>query len=160
VEAVATRNTPFLSTREGFILKDPANAALLARWRAADVAGRRTLLQEIDKLPLPDVSIFDKGPAATDVEWFFTPAELCSLIDRVRDLGAMQINPGVADKKDWKEIAYKGGSEPGVLNLTTALTGKDGHHYCVAATWNNQGVLDENRFFSLYGGVLAALASK
>jgi beta-lactamase class A len=160
VEAVAPRNTPFLSTREAFILKDPANMMLLARWRAADAAGKRALLAEIDKLPLPDVSIFDKGPTATDIEWFFTPTELCTLVDGVRFLGAMQINPGVAEKKDWQEIAYKGGSEPGVLNLTTALTGRNGHQYCVAATWNNDGVLDETHFFSLYSGVLAALAAE
>lgn len=160
VEAVTPRNTPFLSTREAFILKDPKNMTLLARWRAADPGGKRALLPEIDKLPLPDASIFDGGPSATDVEWFFTPTELCSLIDRVRDLGATQINPGLADKKDWQQIAYKGGSEPGVLNLTTALTGKNGHHYCVTATWNNAGVLDDNKFFSLYGGVLAALAAE
>jgi beta-lactamase class A len=161
VEAVAPRDRPFLSTREAFILKDPANAALLARYRAADPAGRRALLPEIDKLPLPDVSIFASGqPLDTDIEWFFTTPELCALIDAVRDLGAMQINPGVAAKNDWQQIAYKGGSEPGVLNLTTALTGRSGHHYCVAATWNSEGVLDENKFFSLYGGVLSSLAAE
>ncbi|MGC2636092.1 MAG: serine hydrolase [Acidobacteriaceae bacterium] len=160
VEAASPRNTPFLSTREAFILKDPANAALLARWRGADTAGKRALLPEIDKLLLPDVSVFDKGPVGTDVEWFFTPAELCTLIDGVRDLGAMQINPGVTEKRDWERVAYKGGSEPGVLNLTTAMTGKNGHHYCVAATWNNDAALDENQFFSLYKGVLASLASE
>jgi beta-lactamase class A len=133
---------------------------LLAEWRAAAVAGKRALLPELDKLPLPDPSIFDKGPSATDVEWFFTPGELCSLLDRVRDLGAVRINPGVADKKDWQQIAYKGGSEPGVLNLTTAMTGKNGRHYCVAATWNDSAALDNNRFFALYGGVLAMLASE
>lgn len=160
VEALSPRNVPFLSTREAFVLKDPANTTLLARWRAADAAGKRGLLPEIDKLPLPDVSVFDRGPVATDVEWFFTPAELCTLIDGVRDLGAMQINPGVAEKEDWKQVAYKGGSEPGVLNLTTAMTGKNGRHYCVAATWNNGAALDENQFFSLYKGVLASLASE
>jgi beta-lactamase class A len=160
VEAASPRNTPFLSTREAFILKDPANAALLTRWRAAEPAGRAALLPEIDKLPLPDAGIFAGAPLATDIEWFFTPTELCILIDSVRDLGAMQINPGVADKKDWQQIAFKGGSEPGVLNLTTALTGKNGHHYCVAAAWNNDAALDESKFFTLYSGVLASLAGE
>ncbi len=160
VEAVSPRNRPFLSTREAFILKDPANMVLLAKWRAANLAGKRALLPEIDELPLPSAAIFAGGPNSTDIEWFFTPRELCTLIDNVRGLGAMQINPGVADKKDWQQIAFKGGSEPGVLNLTTALTGKNGHHYCVAATWNNNAALDENKFFSLYGGVLASLASE
>jgi beta-lactamase class A len=159
VEAVSPRNTPFLSTREAFVLKDPANAALLARFRAADTAGKRALLPDLDKLPLPDPGIFT-GPLATDIEWYFTPSELCTLVDGVRDLGAMQINPGIADKKDWQQVAFKGGSEPGVLNLTTALTGKNGHHYCVAATWNNNAALDESKFFTLYGGILASLAAE
>ena len=34
-------------------------------------------------------------------------------------------------------VAYKGGSEIGVLNLTTQVTGKDGSTYCVAFTWND-----------------------
>jgi beta-lactamase class A len=160
VEAVSPRNTPFLSTREAFILKDPANAALLARWRAANTAAKRALLPEIDKLPLPDAGIFDKGPLASDIEWFLTTTELCTLIDGVRDLGATQINGGIADKKDWQQIAYKGGSEPGVLNLTTALTGKNGHHYCIAATWNNDAALDESKLFTLYAGALASLAEE
>ena len=160
VEALSTRNTPFLSTREAFILKDPANISLLDKWRSSDPAARSALLPRIDKLPLPDPGIFVRDPLATDVEWFFTNTELCRLIDSVRDLGAMQINPGLADKKDWQQVAFKGGSEPGVLNLTTALTGRNGHHYCVAATWNDSKALDENKFYTLYGGVLSALASQ
>jgi len=161
VEAVAPRNRPFLSTREAFALKDPANAGLLARYRDADTAGRGELLAEVDKLPLPDAGIFAAGvPIATDIEWFFTPGELCMLIDGLRDLGAMQINPGLASKKDWTQVAYKGGSEPGVLNFTTALTAKNGRHYCVAATWNAGGVLDENKFATLYGGVLNSLVAE
>jgi beta-lactamase class A len=161
VEAVAPHDRPFLSTREAFTLKDPANGSLLARYRAADPTARGALLAEIDKLPLPDAGIFAAGvPIATDIEWFFTPSELCTLIDGVRDLGAMQINPGLASKKDWAQIAYKGGSEPGVLNFTTALTAKSGRHYCVTATWNAGGVLDENKFATLYGGVLNSLAGE
>jgi beta-lactamase class A len=161
VEAVAPRNRPFLSTREAFTLKDPANAALLTRYRAADPAGRRALLPAIDKLPLPDVAIFAPGkPVASDIEWFFTPVELCTLIEGVRGLGAMQINPGVAAKKDWQQIAYKGGSEPGVLNLTTFLTAKSGRQYCVSATWNNDASLEDSKFFALYQAALSSLAAE
>jgi beta-lactamase class A len=108
--------------------------------------------------PTPPFSLRAK-PVATDIEWFFTPVELCTLIDGVRDLGAMQINPGVAIKKDWQQIAYKGGSEPGVLNLTTALTARSGRHYCVSATWNNDVPLDDKKFFALYEAALSSLAA-
>src|SRR4029077_12579859 len=118
VEAFAPRDRPFLSTREAFILKDPNHADILKRYRAASESERRSLLKEIDALPLPDVSIFSGEPLATDVEWFFSTRELCALMHNVETLPLMSINPGVAEASDWKRIAYKGGSEPGVLNLT------------------------------------------
>jgi beta-lactamase class A len=160
VESYGGRNKPFLTTREAFVLKAPTSSALLARFRAADEAGRRALLTEIDTPPLPDVNVFDAGPLATDIEWFFTSSELCSLIGKVEGLPAMHINPGVAKPSEWQQIAYKGGSEPGVLNLTTALRGNNGKHYCVTATWNNSSALDESRFFILYGGLLSTLAKE
>lgn len=160
VEKLAPRNQPFLSTREAFILKAQSNAALLARYRAADAAARRAMLPEIDKLPLPDVREFTESPAATDIEWFFTAPELCALIGQVAELPSMQINPGVAKPADWKEVAFKGGSEPGVLNLTTAVLGRNGHRYCVAATWNDTKTVDQTQFALQYGALLNALAKE
>ena len=157
VEKLAPRNRPFLSTREAFVLKASPNAALLARYRSADEAGRRTILDELARLPLPEGSQL-KGAPSLDIEWFFTANELCTLIGRVADAPAMRINPGLAKSADWRQVAFKGGSEEGVLNLATALTGKDGKHYCVAATWNDTAALEQARFFTLYGGLLSALA--
>jgi len=157
VEAFAPRDRPFLSTREAFILKDPNRADILKRYRAANESGRRSLLKEIDALPLPDVSIFSGGPLATDVEWFFSTRELCALMRNVETLPLMSINPGVAEASDWKRVAYKGGSEPGVLNLTTWLVAKSGTTYCVSATWNNDKPLEETTFFGLYKSLLANL---
>lgn len=157
VEVFAPRDSPFLSTREAFILKDPKRADILKRYRAANESERRVLLKQIDMLSLPDVSIFSGGPLATDVEWFFTTRELCSLMRNVQMLPLMSINPGVAEPADWKRVAYKGGSEPGVLNLTTWLAAKNGKTYCVSATWNNDKPLEETKFFGLYKSLLANL---
>ena len=157
VEAFAPRDRPFLSTRDAFILKDPNRADMLKRYRAADKSERRSLLKQIDALPLPDVSIFSGDPLATDVEWFFSTRELCDLMRSVEVLPLMSINPGVAEASDWKRVAYKGGSEPGVLNLTTWLVAKNGKNYCVSATWNNDKPLDETKFFGLYKSLLANL---
>ncbi|HXN09432.1 MAG TPA: serine hydrolase [Candidatus Acidoferrales bacterium] len=157
VEAFAPRDRPFLSTREAFILKDPNRADMLKRYRAAGESERRNLLKQIDALPLPDASIFSGGPLATDVEWFFTTRELCSLMRSVEALPLMSINPGVAEASDWKRVAYKGGSEPGVLNLTTWLVAKNGKTYCVSATWNDDKPLEETKFFGLYKSLLANL---
>jgi len=158
IEALTPRNRPFLTTREAFILKNPANKDMLGRYRQADPAGRRALLPEIDKLPLPKAEVFADGPVATDIEWFFSTSELCSLMEKVQALPLMSLNPGVANPTDWQKVAYKGGSEPGVLNLTTYLIAKNGKHYCLSATWNNpQATLEENKFLLLYSELLTAL---
>ena len=70
----------------------------------------------------------------------------------------MQINPGVAQKADWASVAFKGGSEVGVLSLTTLAKAKSGATYCVSVIWNGPAALDEGKSESAYAGVLAKLA--
>lgn len=151
----SSRNRPFLTTREAFVLKDPANVRVLRRWRRSDE--RRTLLSALAALPLPAVSIFNDGPQAIDVEWFFSARELCTAMEGVADLPLMGINPGLVDPSDWDKVAFKGGSEPGVENFTTALTDDQGQRYCVSATWNNEAGIDELRFSTLYRSLIGSL---
>ncbi len=162
VEALApSRNRPFLTTRESFILKMPRNQDLLSRYRAGNEAARREMLADIRNRPLPTVEeaelAFSRGPVALDVEWFFTARELCAMIGRVAELPLMGIEPGAANRRDWARVAFKGGSEPGVLNLTTFLQAGNQKIYCVAVTWNNDANLDERRLGSLYAGLIDAL---
>ena len=157
IEPLAPRNHPFLTTREAFILKAQTNRELLQRYRAANLAARRALLDEIAQRPLPGVEEFLADPVALDIEWFLTPEELCSLMNQVKDLPLMSINPGISSSQDWARVAFKGGSEPGVMNLTTALQAKNGKQYCVVATWNHNKALDETRFLSLYESTIARL---
>ena len=157
VENYTALNHPLLTTREAFALKNPTNADHLKAYRQGDVAQRREVLGKLQSLPLPSVADFT-SPQALDVEWFFSAYELVNLMAAVQDLSVFNINPGVASPADWQHIAFKGGSEPGVINLTTWLVGHSGTNYCVAATWNNDGVLDEAQFIGLYSGVLRQLA--
>lgn len=157
IEPLTSRNRPFLTTRNAFVLKSRPYTELLQRYRKANQTERQQLLPELDKAALPDVSELEVTPTALDVEWFFSTAELCELMQQVQELPLMSINPGVAIAKDWQRVAYKGGSEPGVLNLTTWLQAKNGRRYCVSATWNHDRPLDETRFMALYSGVLELL---
>ena len=160
VEAIAPpRNRPFLTTREAFILKSPRNQDLLSRYRAGNEAARRELMREIQNRPLPtpeDFGSAGRGVLALDVEWFFSTRELCALMARVADLPLMGIDPGVASRRDWVRIAFKGGSEPGVLNLTTLVEARNQRTVCVSATWNNDAPLD-GRLDGLYGAILNML---
>jgi hypothetical protein len=152
------RNRPFLSTLEAFRLKSPENAALLARWRAAGPEGRYDLLPEIAAAPLPSLEIFAEGvPRATDVEWFFTAVELCDLLAAVQELDLTGVNPGVVTAGDYPRVAFKGGSEPGVLNLTIWVRDDRAREICVCATRNAEEALDELQMSAVVTGVLAVL---
>ncbi|GAB1537994.1 serine hydrolase [Scytonema sp. NUACC21] len=160
IESVSPRNRPFLTTREMFVLKGSGNRDLLKRYQTSNETQRREILREIATKPLPDVNEFvGTNPVALDVEWFFTAEELCQLMGQVADLPLMSINPGVANAENWQRVAYKGGSEPGVFNMTTWLQSKNGKNYCVVATVNNSNApIEESKFIALYSGVLAKLA--
>lgn len=156
VEAVSPRNTPFPTTRELFTLKAAGNEALRAAWSTGDADTRRGILDEIAETPLPAADALETA-ATTGVEWFFTARELCTLMEALADLPALHINPGLAAPGAWLRIAYKGGSETGVLNYTTRLEGSDGTTHCVVATWNDEGPLDEGRASGHYRAMLREL---
>ncbi|MEM6426032.1 MAG: serine hydrolase [Cyanobacteria bacterium P01_D01_bin.128] len=157
IEALSPRNRPFLTTRAAFILKNPANQNLLNRYLQAEDAERRSLLATLGNYSLPAVEIFTGEPVALEIEWFFTATELCNGIATVANLPLMQVEPGLADPTDWRQVAYKGGAEPGVLNFTTHLTAANGSTYCITATWNRDVALDEAQFAGLYQSAIAAL---
>jgi beta-lactamase class A len=158
VEAEGPRNAPFLATGEMFRLKSQGNEGLAAAWIDGNEDARRAILAEIDAMPLPPVGQFSPQPIL-GIEWFFNAFELCALLDRVADSPVFTINPGIASAGDWSQIAFKGGSEPGVLNLSTRVVAADGTTHCVVASWNNDAALNEQALFSLYGGLLGVLAA-
>lgn len=145
---------PVLTTRELFTLK--AEPELAARYIAGDLEQRRRVLAELASRPLPDVSKVGT-PYHPEMEWNLSANALCALIGSVADLDVVQINPGVASPADWPSIAFKGGSEIGVLNLTTLVTAADGTRYCVAATWNSDAAVDQAKATASYATLLALL---
>jgi beta-lactamase class A len=146
---------PALTTRELFTLK--AERELMVRYQQGDLEEKRTVLAELAAKPLPDGSKM-LTPHDHGAEWYVTPTALCALIEAVADLDVMRINPGVANKADWASVSYKGGSEIGVLNLTTLVMAKDGTRYCIAASWNDGKAIDEAKATSAYASLLAKLA--
>lgn len=152
-------NVPFLTTREMFLLKTKGNETLRARFQTGNQAQRAAVLAELDRLPLPNGSALDSDPALSAIEWHFTNAQLCSLMSRVDDLPLMSVNPGVADPAQWKRVAYKGGSDWGVISMATWLESRSGANYCFSATWNDtRAAVDETKFSAMYLSVVAALA--
>ena len=149
-------NDPFLTTRELFVLKtmDPV---FLDRWRsrAPDAIAAAEVLMEVANPSLDEVNAaFAQGPKAIDIEWFASPADLAKLLAHMRKSAdpkvfeIMAINPSAtpAIKANWPYAGFKGGSEPGVMNLTWLLTDKAGRDWMLTLGWNNAAaVLDEGK---------------
>jgi len=156
IEALAPRNTPFATTAELFKLQADRDQRSL--WNKADTPGRREILAHLDQQPLPALADLPEDPGSA--EWFATARELCALLERVAGSPAFTINPGPAERADWQSVAFKGGSDSGVLNLSTRVVGKDGTPHCVVATWNNPGgAAPLDRLMPIYRGMLASLRS-
>lgn len=158
-------NDPFLTTRELFILKtmDPA---FLDRWRArtSDAITAAEVLMETAKPSIDEVNAaFAQGPKAIDIEWFAAPADLAKLFAHMRKTAdpkafeILAINPWAtpAIKANWRYVGYKGGSEPGVINLTWLLTDKEGRDWILTLGWNNAAaVVDDGKFLALAQRIL------
>ncbi len=146
----APRNRPFLTTRELFQLKNEPEGERTQQFLAADASQRRTLLDEGGWPPVDSLKPFPDGAPTLveELEWFASAREMALLLDHLRKQfddphgselkGILTINPGInLDELAWPYIGFKGGSEPGVLNLSYLLRSGSGVWYAVVASWNN-----------------------
>jgi beta-lactamase class A len=140
-----------LKTTEFYKLK--ADPARQLRYAGGNATARAAIAQELDGLPMPapaDVMT----PLTDTVEWYLSGTALCRLIEDVSGLDMLGINPGVARREDWAKIAFKSGSEVGVVSLTSRLVDKAGNSYCVTLTVNDHAALDENRITTIYAALV------
>ena len=163
--ASAARNRPFLSTIELFQLKADT-ADFRARWAAANEAARRRLLRERYESGAAPVELggFGSAPAAIDtIEWFASADDLVRVMDWLRRNGdatahsIMAISPGVGRDVagQFGYVGFKGGSEPGVINLSYLLRSNAGRWHVVTGSWNNPAAaVDEAHFVGLISRAL------
>ena len=158
-------NDPFLTTRELFMMKGGPDSRVAA-YRAGDAAVRSAIL---DSLANQTVSLdavnagFAGGPKALDIEWFASPADLAKLLAYMRRTAdpagfeIMAINPSAtpAILANWNYLGFKGGSEPGVINLTWLLTDKAGRDHLLTLGWNNPAAaVDEGKLETIAQRIL------
>ena len=116
------------------------------------------VLRRIYAFPLPTIANLVTTPILA-IEWHYSVREPAGPW-RVAELPLMSINPGVADASAFRHVAFKGGSDFGIINLTTMVTTRLGTRFCFSATLNDpQRAIDEQSFESAYGAVLPHLAS-
>lgn len=160
IEAYTARNRPFLTTQEFFkLLFAPHARVYKERWPKASLAERQAFLDSLAGIPLR--GFYDTEAVSSEIEaadlqatWVFSLRELDTLMRRVERLPLMGIEPGLAWPEEWRSVAYKGGSYPGVLNMTTVVYTQKGERYFIGMTWNHLGGIEEAAFRAIYGGLL------
>jgi len=176
VHAEPSMNQPFLTTGEFFKLKRGAPDEVLSNYSEAETPEQRAAVLASQKFRNSAISIpmalawAQDGPIAIDsVEWFASPRDLASTmlelhrLEQLDGMGplehALRINDGInLSDEIWPSVAYKGGSEPGVINLTFLAEHRSGEMYFVTLGWNNpEAMLDENRLVRLAISVFALL---
>jgi beta-lactamase class A len=142
------RMLPLLTTAEVFALK-LGPAATREAYVKADEAGQARMLDGLDTRKIlagADLAALDGRPIAIDeIEWFASPHDIVGVLDRLRrhqDTRVLRIL-GVAPslpaglQERFAYAGYKGGSEPGVLNMTWLLRDQAGIWIAVVANWND-----------------------
>lgn len=152
-------NDPLLSTIDLFKIKASGPATIDA-WRNGDRVARAAILKQRAETEIAEdlvLAAFSDGPNALDIEWFATPRDLAGLFRHMRSHASggvfpiMGINPSLPDgvREQWDYVGYKGGSEPGVLNLTWLLRDKAGAWHILTMGWTNPDANIEQTAFEL-----------
>lgn len=142
------RNRPLLSTLElGLVKAAPANA--FALWQQADEATRRQLLANdyaATDASRINAALFAGNPVRIDtVEWFASASDFVRVMDWLRRhaddtaKGILAISGGLPPQplSSLRYAGFKGGSEPGVANLTYLVQTRSGAWYALSTGWNN-----------------------
>lgn len=163
-------DTPFLSTRELFLLKLATPAAEIERYLRLPEARRRDYLDRTLAGKAPGIAAATAWKTARRIdklEWFASAEDLCrvmaTLWTRGQDpraaplLAVLAKNPGLPiDAKVWPYVGFKGGSEPGVINMTYLLRRDDGKWFVITLGFNaaEGGTLDDDKIFNLAAGII------
>ena len=143
---------PFYKTKELFVLKLDRSDEYIKWFVNADTKTKRLELKKMDTVNISQLNIYKfTKPIHLGIEWFATTEQLCKVIESLKDAPALSINAGIVDKKDWYFVAYKGGSEPGVLNYTYLLQKESTSPiYSLSVTINDVShVVDEDHKFTI-----------
>ena len=159
------RSLPFLTTRELFLLKTLDTGPAYAE---ADVARRRAMLADLDGDGVTTeqvVAALGEPKLVEQIEWFASMEDerkllraLVALNDPVLfDILAVSPQLSETQRAGWAYAGFKGGSEPGVLNLTWLLKDEAGQWHMLAASWLNSEAAVENAALGLLAVRILAL---
>ncbi len=156
-------NDPFLSTLEMFKLKWAVDPILTEKYLSSDKKTKIKILADLSEVDRNLVGsngvAFDLPTLISKLEWFGTTDDTCNAIlwignqesPNLRKILSKYVpllqNVGT-ESSHWAFAGYKGGSEPGVLNMSFLLETKSGQRACLSMSWNNEKTPLSNFVFS------------
>jgi hypothetical protein len=169
--------TPFLSTREAFALKAVLTPDRQQAYIAAGPEARSALLngevtEAANGMVAADVAGFVEPTLIDEIEWFASPNDLCNAMAYLLEQSALPgglpvleiltLNPGLPlNRMQWPTIGFKGGSEPGVLNLTWLLQKPDGRWFVISLGANDPTKeIDQDAFLQMASLATTVLAQE
>ncbi len=143
-------NVPFLTTRELFLFRLELSEPELDAYLDMAVPQRRAFLAGLsERMPLLESARDWFMPRRIqELEWFASAQDLCRLMAHLRTRSeapgmgrladVLSQDPGLPlDPAEFPFVSFKGGSEPGVLNLTWLVERADGKRLFVTIGLNN-----------------------
>jgi hypothetical protein len=147
----AALNVPFLTAREGLLMK--IYPALAHRYLSLAPSRRAAFIaSSVDPLPFRQAQAQSLPGSPTDIdtiEYFASPDDICRAFAGLQQLAAQPAlaplgsilsadSAGIGlDPAQWPTVWFKGGSEPGVLTLGYLATNSKGQTFVVAAMLSN-----------------------
>ncbi|MEV0615292.1 serine hydrolase [Nonomuraea sp. NPDC050404] len=134
------RNSPLITTRDLFVFKGVDYPTHTKKYKSLSTAAKRAYLDKVlAKEPLSKVQMWTKPRDLDSVEFYASPNDICRAYGELVKLGdkrigeAMSINDAALglDRKQWPTVWFKGGSEPGVLDLSFMARTSEGKTYVV-----------------------------
>ena len=169
-------NVPFLGTRELFLLKLQTPAPDVDAYLKLPAAKRRAWLdgaqgkRALDLTAAVSANSWIAPRRIDTLEWFASGDDLCNVMATLGARGKTQPpvleilsrNPGLpVDAAAFPYVGYKGGSEPGVINLTWLLKRKDDRWFVVTLGVNDtKKAVGEDLATSFALGVIELLAKE
>lgn len=143
-------NIPFLTTRELLLFRLELAEAETDAYLLQDVSGRRNFLSDLaGRVPRIESEASWILPRRIEqLEWFASADDLCRLMlslqrdSQVAELAPLRDilskNPGLLlDTEEFPHVFFKGGSEPGVANVTWLAERRDGARFFVTIALND-----------------------
>ena len=160
-------NQPLLTTRELFLIRATYSDIQAGRWQQSNRREREKMLTNLPALNrsalLLKLAYWRQPKHIQRIEWFASPREMCNSLLYFEQTASATAKAILAlntpllpvEQAPLAYAGFKGGSEPGVLQLNYLLKPARGEPYCVVMGLNNtQKLIDENAAFGTAEGLL------